>query len=119
VRVAVRFAAASASGSFIALAAVAVVTATPGAPLTVVAAVLGIPLAWLAAPSIVSAVRERFAAAHRAERCRSILAAVPGEWLRVATGEDPEYLAPLGALRAAFVRQYAAAMPAAMVGVRV
>lgn len=117
--VAIRFTAASASGSFVALAAVAVVTATPGAPLTVVAAVLGIPLSWLAAPRIVHAVRERFAAAHRAERCRHILAAVPDEWLRVATGAEADDLA-LSARRAhRLVQQYVAGMPPEMVGVRV
>ena len=116
---AVRVTAASASGSFIALAAVAVVTATPGAPLTVLAALLGIPLAWLAAPRIVQAVRTRFAPAHRAERCRTILAAVPDEWLRVATGADLDDLA-LSARRAhRLVQQYVAGMPGEMVGVRV
>lgn len=117
--VAVRFTAASASGSFIALAAVAVVTATPGAPLTVLAALLGIPFAWLAAPRIVHTVRSRFAVVHRAERCRTILAAVPEEWLRVATGADPDDLA-LSARRAhQLVQQYVAGMPGEMVGVRV
>lgn len=116
---AVRFTAAGTSGSFVALAAVAVVTATPGASLTVVAALLGIPLAWLAAPSIVQAVRTRFAPAHRAERCRTILAAVPEDWLRVATGADPDDLA-LSARRAQqLVQQYVAGMPPEMVGVRV
>jgi hypothetical protein len=119
VTVAVRFTAASASGSFITLAAFAVVTAAPGAPLTVIAAVLGIPLAWLAAPNIVHAVRSRFAAAHRAERCRSILAAVPGEWLRVATGEHPDDLAVSARRAHRLVTQYVAGMPAGMVGVRV
>ena len=117
--VAVRFTAASASGSFIALAAVAVLTASPGAPLTVIASVLGIPLAWLSAPRIVHAARERFAAAHRAERCRTILAAVPEEWLRVATGADVDDLA-LSARRAhRLVAHYVAGVPAEMVGVRV
>lgn len=116
---AARLTAASASGSFIALATVAVVTATPGAPLTVVAALLGIPLAWLAALRIVHAVRSRFAAAYRAERCRTILAAVPEEWLRVATGADPDDLA-LSARRAhRLVQQYVAGMPGEMVRVRV
>lgn len=117
--VAVRFTAASASGSFIALAAVAVVTASPGAPLAVIASVLGVPLAWLSAPRIVHAVRERFAEAQPAERCRMILAAIPGEWLRIATGEDPDHLS-LSARRAhRLVQQYVAGMPAEMVGVRV
>lgn len=117
--VAVRFTAASASGSFIALSAVAVVTATPGAPLTVLSAVLGIPLAWLSAPRIVHAVRDRFAAVHRAERCRVILAAVPDTWLRLATGEDPDDLA-LSARRAhRLVRLYVDGTPGEMVGVRV
>ncbi|WP_454119095.1 hypothetical protein [Microbacterium lacticum] len=117
--VAVRFTAASASGSFIALAAVAVVTATPGAPLTVIASVLGIPLAWLSAPRIVHTVRGRFAIAHRAERCRTILAAVPDEWLQLATGEDPDDLA-LSARRAhRLVQQYVNGTPGEMVGVRV
>lgn len=117
--VAVRFTAAGASGSFIALAAVAVVTATPGAPLTVIASVLGIPLAWLAAPRIVHAVRERFATAHRAERCRTILAAVPEEWLRVATGADVDDLALTARRAHRLVEQYVAGMPGEMVGVKV
>lgn len=117
--VAVRFTAASASGSFIALAAAAVLTATPSAPLTVVSALLGIPLAWLAAPRIVMAVRERFATAHRAERCRTILAAVPEDWLRLATGAAGDDLA-LSVRRAhRLVQQYVAGMPGEMVGVRV
>lgn len=117
--VAVRFTAASASGSFIALAAVAVVTATPGAPLTVIASVLGIPLAWLSAPRIVHSVRSRSAVVQRAERCRTILAAVPEDWLRVATGAEPDDLA-LSARRAhRLVQQYVSGMPAEMVGVRV
>ena len=117
--VAVRFTAASASGSFIALAAVAVLTATPGAPLTIIAAVLGIPLAWLAAPRIVHAVRERFATAHRAQRCRTILAAVPEEWLRVATGADVDDLALTARRAHRLAQQYVAAMPGEMVRVRV
>lgn len=116
---AVRFTAASASGSFIALAAVAVTTATPGAPLTVIASVLGIPLAWLAAPRIVHAARSRFAVVHRAERCRTILAAVPEGWLRDATGADVDDLV-LSARRAhRLVQQYVAGVPGEMVGVRV
>lgn len=80
---------------------------------------LGIPLAWLAAPTIVHAVRERFAAAHRAELCRTILAAVPGEWLRVATGEDPDDLTLSRRRAHRLVEQYVNGMPAEMVGVRV
>lgn len=117
--VAVRFTAAGASGSFIALAAVAVLTASPGAPLTVIASVLAIPLAWLSAPRIVHAVRKRFAAAHRAERCRTILAAVPEDWLRVATGADPDDLALSSHRAHRLVQQYVSGMPAEMVGVRV
>lgn len=117
--VVVRFTAASASGGFVALAAVAVVTASPGAPLTVIASVLGIPLAWLAAPRIVHSVRERFAAAHRAERCRTILAAVPEDWLRLATGADVDDLALSAGRAHRLVQQYVAGMPGEMVGVRV
>lgn len=116
---AVRFTAAGTSGSFVAIAAVAVATATPGAPLTVVAAALGVPFAWLAAPRIVQAVRSRFAAAHRAERCRTILAAVPEEWLRVATGADPDDLALSARHAHRLVQQYVAGMPGEMVGVKV
>ena len=117
--VAVRFTAAGGSGSFIALAAVAVLTASPGAPLTVIASVLGIPLAWLSAPRIVHAVRSRFATAHRAERCRTILAAVPEEWLRVATGADVDDLALTAGRAHRLVEQYVAGMPGEMVGVKV
>lgn len=117
--VAVRFTAAGGSGSFVALAAASVVTASPGTLLTVAAALLGIPLAWLAAPRIVHTVRSRFAVAHRAERCRTILAAVPEDWLRVATGAEGDDLA-LSARRAhRLVAQYVAGMPGEMVGVRV
>ncbi|KQM36862.1 hypothetical protein [Microbacterium sp. Leaf203] len=116
--VVVRFMA-SASGGFVALAAVAVLTATPGAPLTVLASLLGIPLAWLAAPRIVHSVRERFATAHRAMRCRTILAAVPEDWLRLATGADVDDLS-LPARRAQqLVVQYVSGVPGEMVGVRV
>lgn len=75
----------------------------------------GVRLAWLAAPHIVHAV----AAAHRAERCRSILVAVPEEWLHLPTGEGPDHL-PLSVCRAhRLVRQYVAGVPGEMVGVRV
>lgn len=97
----------------------AVLYAAPSAPLTVITSALGIPLAWLAAPRIVHAVRQRFAVVHRAERCRTILAAVPEDWLRLATGAHADDLA-LSARRAhRLVQQYVAGVPGEMVGVQV
>lgn len=117
--VAARTTAGAFAGVFTAIAVLAVLLAAPAAPLTVIASGLGIPLAWLAAPRIVHSVRERFAAAHRAERCRTILAAVPEEWLRVATGADVDDLALSAGRAHRLMRQYVAGMPAEMVGVRV